>query len=73
MKYFFRKCSFQNYYKHHPKFKKFHVDIGHIELINVTSNPIHWSPLSVYKYLSHDPNCKQVGKKLFSQVINVNC
>lgn len=36
------------------------------------SNPIHWSPLSVYKYLSSDPNCKQVGKHLFAQVNNVN-
>lgn len=69
----FRKCSFQNYYKQHSKYKNYIIDIGHIELLNVASNPLNWSPLYVYKYLSNDPNCKQVGKKLFSLVNNVNC
>lgn len=66
--FFFRKLSFENYYRKDPRFKKFKIDIGHFETIPIRSNPKYWSPEDVYKYLSFDPYCKDFGKTLVVMV-----
>jgi len=63
-----RKTSFENYYRQNPRFKKYKIDIGQIEHIKVTSNPKYWSAKDVYKYLTNDLFCKDVGLKLFAGV-----
>lgn len=40
-------------------------------MIKVTSNPKYWSPFDVYKYLSGDLYCRDVGLKLLDEVSNV--
>lgn len=66
-----RKTTFENYYRQNPRFKKYKIDIGQIEHIKVTSNPKYWSAEDVYKYLTNDLFCKDVGLKLFAGVNNI--
>ncbi|KAL4104178.1 hypothetical protein QTP88_019487 [Uroleucon formosanum] len=60
------KTSFENYYRQNPRFKKFKIDIGHLEHIRVKSNPKYWSYEDVYKYLTNDLFCKDVGLRLYA-------
>lgn len=66
-----RKTSFENYYRQNPRFKKFKIDIGQLEHIRVKSNPKYWSDEDVYKYLTNDLFCKDVGLKLYAGVNNI--
>ncbi|XP_029342125.1 scm-like with four MBT domains protein 1 isoform X2 [Acyrthosiphon pisum] len=60
------KSTFENYYRQNPRFKKYKIDIGQLEHIKVTSNPKYWSAEDVYKYLTNDLFCKDVGLKLYA-------
>lgn len=61
--FFSRKICFENCYRKDPRFKNYKIDIGHFEAMKVKSNPKYWSPEDVFKYLSSDPFCKNIGKK----------
>jgi len=65
-----RKTTFENYYRHNPRFKKYKIDIGQIEPIKITSNPKFWTAEDVYKYVTNDLFCKDIGLKLFNEVNN---
>ncbi|XP_022180429.1 scm-like with four MBT domains protein 1 [Myzus persicae] len=64
------KTSFENYYRQNPRFKKFKIDIGRLEHIKVTSNPKSWSPRDVYKYLSNDLYCRDIGLVLYTEEVD---
>lgn len=68
---FFRKSTFENYYRQDPRFKEEIIDIGHFEMTKVTSNPKYWSPFDVFKYISSDLYCRDIGMKLLDEVNNV--
>ncbi|XP_050436078.1 uncharacterized protein LOC126842903 [Adelges cooleyi] len=64
------KFSFEKNYRQDPRFKNTNIDIGRIEVIKVTSNPKYWSPEDVYRYLSHDPYCKDIGQTLIDMQVD---
>lgn len=64
----FRKSTFENFYRQNPRYKNEKIDIGHFEMTKVTSNPKYWSPFDVYKYLSSDLYCIDIGLKLLDEV-----
>lgn len=67
---FYRKLGFEKIYREDPRFKHIIIDIGHFEVIKVTSNPKYWSSEDVYNYISNDPYCKKLGQNMISLVNN---
>lgn len=66
--FFFRKTSFENYFRQIPMFKSSKIDIGNFKSIKVKSDPQCWCPMKLFKYLTRDPICKKIAKKFYNMV-----